>query len=896
MTPAITGPAPGGRRTVQLTVLLGMMVAAHSLLETARDSLFLARQPIERLPWLYLAVTVVVLPVTQLQALAGRRRGGSGALLATLIVSAAITLGFWATAEQTRSVSALYVWAALFSSIAFVQFWLVAVESFEVSEAKKVFGFIASGGLVGAVAGNALARLVLVAARPSALLLGSAGLMIGAAVLVRFIAAPARPAVQEPEVPVLRAVPHYLRLDPYFRLLGLLALLPALSALLIDFLFKATVASHANAAQIPATVANAYLAQSVIALVVELLVARFLLRKTGVTRTLLLLPLALLAVGAGFLVAGGLVLALAMRVVDSGLRPSLNRVGTELLYLPISPARRRLLKPSIDALGQRGGQALGSVLLLALLQSPRATTWIGGALLLTALGWIWVVRALRPLYLKAFREQLGGARAGASLPELDLASAEVLVAALGSPDAGRVLGSLELLARGGRLGLIPALILYHPDPTVVRAALDLLATTGRADVAAMLPVLLRHGDPEVRAAAAKRWLASGQEHEPLRALVTDPDLRVRAAALVALSALPEGQPELDAMRAAILGGAADERRELARAIADSPRADLALLLGSLFESGDVAARREVLRAAREVPLPASLLPAVVALLSDSGLRAEAQEALVAMGAPALEHLGARLLDESIPYRLDRELPPAVAAFPPAEAAPLLLTRIGTPRGGASRFRSLRALNRLQRADSTLRLDRGLLERALSIEIASAARSRDARLEAVALGISDRTAGGGGALLLEVLQSKEHLAAERVFRVLQLLFPDQGLERVYLGTRSARPAVRGAATEVLLELLPSPARERIFALLTDATPAPVAGSPVSPARRERFIVGLLGSSSNIVRLLAACIAAESRWREVLPTLRVVASEFTEDADRQAVLSAITTLEGGATAHG
>ncbi|HZX42860.1 MAG TPA: hypothetical protein VFE93_13550, partial [Myxococcaceae bacterium] len=43
--------------------------------ETARDSLFLAGQPISRLPWLYLAVTVVVLPVTQLQALAGRRRG-----------------------------------------------------------------------------------------------------------------------------------------------------------------------------------------------------------------------------------------------------------------------------------------------------------------------------------------------------------------------------------------------------------------------------------------------------------------------------------------------------------------------------------------------------------------------------------------------------------------------------------------------------------------------------------------------------------------------------------------------------------------------------------------------------------------------------------------------------
>src|SRR4029453_12608403 len=63
MSPALTGQAPGGRRAVQLSVLLGVMVAAHSLLETARDSLFLAREPIGRLPWLYLAVTLVVLPV-----------------------------------------------------------------------------------------------------------------------------------------------------------------------------------------------------------------------------------------------------------------------------------------------------------------------------------------------------------------------------------------------------------------------------------------------------------------------------------------------------------------------------------------------------------------------------------------------------------------------------------------------------------------------------------------------------------------------------------------------------------------------------------------------------------------------------------------------------------------
>src|SRR5262249_15518180 len=263
-------------------------------------------------------------------------------------------------------------------------------------------GLVAAGGLVGAVLGNGAARLLLVGLAPRTLLLASATLMLGAAALLLVAAPPGRPVAHESEVPVLRALPHALRTHVYFRPLPALAVLPALAAIFIDFLFKATVAAHSSPAQIPATIATAYLVQSTIALAVELLVARVVLRKSGVTRTLLLLPLALLAVGAGFLVAGGLLVALALRTVDAGLRPSLNRVGTELLYLPISPSQRRILKPSIDALGQRGGQALGSMALLGLLRLPGTMTWVTGALVLATVAWIWVVRAIRPHYLARF--------------------------------------------------------------------------------------------------------------------------------------------------------------------------------------------------------------------------------------------------------------------------------------------------------------------------------------------------------------------------------------------------------------------------------------------------------------------------------------------------------------
>ena len=75
-----------------------------------------------------------------------------------------------------------YVWTALFSSLVFVQFWLTADEAFTVDEAKRAFGFIAAGGLLGAVSGTGVARIAIDYTLPETLLLISAGATVAGAV------------------------------------------------------------------------------------------------------------------------------------------------------------------------------------------------------------------------------------------------------------------------------------------------------------------------------------------------------------------------------------------------------------------------------------------------------------------------------------------------------------------------------------------------------------------------------------------------------------------------------------------------------------------------------------------------------------------------------------------
>ena len=857
-------PSPRDRassgRALRFAALLFLLVAAHALLETARDSLFLTAQPISRLPWILLLVTAAVLALTPLQRVLWSTAHRS-ALSLTLAATGAVTLLFWLASGWRGAVLAFYVWTALFSSLVFVQFWLTADEAFGLEDAKGVFGAVAAGGLLGAVSGSMAARLLLQVANPVLLLPTSAAVTFAALVLSFFALCPgARSGTAEKAAPVSPAAGPVAVRDPYLRMLALLTLLAAASGTLLDYLFKAAVVSNTLPDRIPRVVANVQMGQSVLALLVELLLLRFLFRRAGITRSLALLPVLLLASTVGYAAVGSVALLFVLKMLDGGLRPSIHRVGSELLYLPVASTERRLVKPSIDTLGQRGGQAAASVVLLVAGEFP-VTSRLGAiAALLGAVALVWVLatRALRARYLVRFQEQLGAGRVDAlSARPLDLAAAEILVAALGSPRPVEVLTALEVLSRDGRTGLVPALILHHPDSGVVIAALRVLAPLRRPDVESVLPSLLRHPDPPVRCAAAELWLTARRPATALAPLLEDPDLEVRFTALVALSG--EGESARSFRRKLVLAarrGGLAEQRILAWAIARAPRPDLLGIALWMFRRGDRQVRQQLLRGVDGFgSLPPRFIARTVTLLQDPVLRSGARKALRSMGPPARELLETLLLREETPFGLARELPAALAEFPPEQASAALLRRIAQSRGGLDRFRSLRALNQLRRADPRLALDPALLGTALETELAAVDRNRSLRVAGERLGLA---ADGNPAarLLLDLLEDKENRALERVFRTLDLILPGRQLERAFHGTRSADPVQREAAREVLLEMLPASWRDRILHAVRPAA----AGDRAIRARRPAtpspsFLEMVSRHRSATVHLLAARLARE-----------------------------------------
>lgn len=884
---------PDERRAVGLAfaTLLGIM-ASHSLLETARDALFLSRLPASRLAWVYLAVAAVSLALFALQARAGRVRAGRAALVAWLLGASAVDTAFWFAIHRsgTAVLYALYLWSGVFATLVVVRFWTLVGELFTVGQAKRLFALIGSGSVLGAIVGGAIGRILAGGMEIGSLLLASAALLVLTAVgpvlwlpqpsevaasrsergRSRAAAAPgAPPVVVHAPGAAWRDVVATARLvaeRPYLRGAATLVLLSTVTLTSVDFLFKSAAAAHVPKADLGAFFAGTTLVFNIASLVVQVAGVGWLVRTQRIDRVLSVLPAMLVPLAAAVAAGGGFVAAFALKACDGALRHSVHRTATEVLFVPLAATIRSRVKGLVDVVGQRGGQAIASLVILLSLAVPGGARLLAVVVGLLALAWLVAARRLKKHYVDLFRDTLSevAVRTRFEFPELDLASLEALIQGLNSTRDAEVLAALDFLVEQDRVRLVPALLLYHPSPAIVVRGLELFTAAGREDVLPITERLLEHPDAEVRAATlrARAWLSPSAEL--YARFVTDPSPIVVATALVgqvsyggtaATAARQRMQQLLDK-------GSLDEATALARAIRTSPGAGYEGVLLALAALPDARVRLETARAMREILAP-RFIPALFAMLPDQSLRLEARATLVALGADALARLDAALTDRSVDVKIRRQLPRTIGQFGAAAAAGILMRHLRDEPEGAVRFRILRTLARLQDDDPRLGLDRKTLEDALEAALASVRRVLAWRVELAAhtqAVAASRTPVQE--LVGALLEHKELQAMERVFLLLGLLHPEENVRSVQRGLRSRDRAVRASSLELLDNVLRAPFRAPVLALVDDLPDAERlaragGGAPRHGAGYETLLGDLLERGGLGMRALVAYHAGEMR---------------------------------------
>src|SRR6185503_598859 len=300
------------------------ILAGHTLLETARDALFLARLQPSQLPWVYLAMAVLAVGLSL--GPAARRLTRTRGLSRLLVSCAVVTFLFWlfGSWHNPWTLRALYVWTGLVGTLAGLQFWLVLGEMYTITQAKRIYRVVGLGSVLGAEAGAGAARLISVHLSTSDLILASAATLavtgLGPALLLRR----GEPAGAEASSVAVAQSPSqamaFLRGHPYLTRLSGLVLVSTMTVTLADYIFKSTVARIVPAADLGPFFATFYMTLNALALTAQLVLMGWVLRVLGLHRALWVLPSLVLLGSAGVAAGGGLLAALLLKGADGALR------------------------------------------------------------------------------------------------------------------------------------------------------------------------------------------------------------------------------------------------------------------------------------------------------------------------------------------------------------------------------------------------------------------------------------------------------------------------------------------------------------------------------------------------------------------------------------------------
>lgn len=402
----MTEPTDASRRTGRLSGLFNVrrdevapvvlaavfffcVLTALMVLRPARDALGMQRG-IDSVRWLFIGTALVTLLVNPLFGWLVSRLRRMQFIAATYIFFAFSLVCFYGllvmapTAVGMTSGQVFYVWFSVFNLFATMLFWAVMADRFSLAQSKRFFALIAVGGTLGAMFGPWLASVL---ARPlgtPALLLVSAGFLLaalaaawavvhtsGAGALAKSTS-PGQAAIEEGAAPAQqqeviggRAWDGVKAVLGSRYLLGIAAyvVLMSITATLLYFTRLQMVAALGTDVDArTALFARIDLITQAATLILQAIVAGHLMRRLGVSLTLMLLPVTVMLGFVGLAIVGSLATLIAFEAAFRAIQRALTRPARETLYTVVSRQDKYKSKAFIDTFGYRGGDVLGAQL------------------------------------------------------------------------------------------------------------------------------------------------------------------------------------------------------------------------------------------------------------------------------------------------------------------------------------------------------------------------------------------------------------------------------------------------------------------------------------------------------------------------------------------------------
>ncbi len=893
-----------------------LVIAVLLIIKPTVNALFLSELGIEQLPFAFLLVAITAIVSSYFYSRAVAKFSLKKVIEITIISSIIILIGLGILLSFHVVSGVLlyffYIWVAIYAVLSASQFWILANLVFTIREAKRLFGFIGSGAILGGIIGGYLTSIL-------APLVGNENLMFVAALLLSFCIPLLRKiwllrVQQDGTVKKQKSAPS--SMESPFRLIlkskhltyiSSIVAVSVIVAKLVDYLFSDFAsASISDADELTAFFAFWFSTFNLLSLAVQLFFTHRIVGIWGVGFSLLLLPIGIFGGSLLFLLLPELSAVVVIKAMDGILKQSVHKSASELLTLPLPFDLKNKTKSFIDVVVDSLATGIAGCLLIFVVRGlDLPSFYIGILIIVLVVVWIYFIYKVRLAYYKTFRTNLE------ILTDNTVKTKKLAVKAKSVVDGMRIVfknGTEEQILfmldklmeiNDKRFADDVELLLDHPSNQVKMVALQNLYFLNAKTMTADVSQLLQIEDQALTIATLSYVLSFAQKDN---SFVFDAylDHDNPRTALGALHCLARESVQNKKLRerysledritkvAQSLNDPSDHNGKLIHflqilGVAQNSKYYPKLVTFLQDKNPEIVlATIKAIGQSKEVKLVPSLLP----FLPKKQYRPAVYEALQNIGPSSLPILHETISERLEPLAIIRSIPMAMQLFPSKMAVHHLLALM-TDTDLTVRLEVVRTLSAIRTVHPDLRFNRNKVVSIIYDECRLYHQTLSAMHNQIIISYRNRskskkeigdTERDARTSLLEILERRLDSGLERIFKLLGLRYQQRDVNIAYEGLLSQKQEAQLNAIEFLDNLLTGELKRKLLPIIEDSAVDISSEEQLQkvkhkiPSETECFQL-LLQSNDLKVKLAVLYLIAQQKEPRYLP----IVEKYIEDKD-------------------
>lgn len=873
-----------GGRMVYIGLYLVLVLFAYYILKPVSRAMFIHEFDIDELPYLYILIAaaggVMAYFYTKLAIRSSLRTAVNVCTFG--MIGVLVLIWHLLSYEWDWMLYVFNAFVSLFSITLVSQGWLIAANIFTTREAKRLYGVLGVGAVIGAAFGGTFTAFAVYYLGTRHLLLASAAFVCLA--WLAFLAVSRQPGValkqargaEEEETFTFRDLGNSLARHRHLQVITAIIALTYVVDVTVEYQFSAIAKlTYPDRRELTSFLASFFgIWLNLVTFVLQFFLTAFVVSRFGVGGALQIMPIAVGTASLFTFAAPGIWSTGAARLAEAATRYSFNRTGMELLYLPLPAELRNRTKAFTDIFVDRFSRGIGGILLLLMRNMLNLSI---KQLSLVVLGycvaWIFLSIRARNEYVSTVRKRLELGRLDLESLRVnvnDAATIRLLEETAAGPNARQASYALGVLAetRGYHIERLLGGIIESRLPEVRGKVFAIAGDRGIRGFDEQATAELRnarHADDHAAIKPAVEYALAAAEDpaEMASRLLSHVNPIVRRGTIEALARYPAAASRLITKEwIAEAASSPDPNQRALAAVGIRVRGDSdTSALYTLLRDDDP---RVVTAACRTAGIlrNRSYLDGLLRLLPNARLRGEAIDALAAFGDRIVGTLGDVLLDTTTVDAVRRQIPRVLRKIPTQRSVDVLMAGLGE-QDLTVRSSVLRALSVVREQNSKLNYGRESVLQFISNE------SRYYYEMKVAISPFQSSHDTPAArLLYETLSERLRSSLERLFRLLGLRYPPKEIYAAYLAVNRKRSEETTAAIEFLDNVLERELKRYILPLLDEDSRLTEIAHDVfglEPRDSRSALRELIRSGDSWLVACAIATAAELRLSDLRPEI-------------------------------